>query len=85
MSVSCEMAQSVGVTTAVYRGCRQQWSVWSELLTLVSHSAWFVVVNAICSSVFWDGGIAAILLSGAGKNCRSETAKSIDRNEENGF
>jgi hypothetical protein len=55
------------------------------MLTFVSHCAWFVAVTAIGSSRFWNGGIAAILLSGAGKNCRSETAKSVDRNEEKGF
>ena len=55
------------------------------MLTFVSHSAWFVAVTAISSSLFWDGGIAAILLSGAEKDCRSATAKSIDRNEEKGF
>ena len=55
------------------------------MLTFVSHSAWFVAVTAICSSLFCDGGIAAILLSGAGKSCMSATAKSVDRNEEKCF
>ena len=81
VSVSCEIAQSVGAATAVY----SNGGVSSEMLTFVSHSAWFVAAAAICSSLSWDGGIAAILLSCAGNNCGPVTANRIDRNEGKGF